>query len=66
MICVLTIAAISEFAKAKSLSPKQAFHYLNLFKGINFLKNDESQIEFFSGRMLVTLLYGLSKKEICL
>ena len=28
-----TIAAISEFAKAKALSVKQAFNYLSLFKG---------------------------------
>ena len=33
-----TIAAISEFAKAKTLSVKQAFNYLNLFKGIDFLQ----------------------------
>lgn len=34
-----TVAAISEFAKAKALSVKQAFNYLNLFKGIDFLQN---------------------------
>ena len=33
-----TTAAISEFAKAKSLSIKQAFNYLNLFKGMDFLQ----------------------------
>ena len=33
-----TIAAISEFAKAKALSVKQAFNYLSLFKGIDFLQ----------------------------
>lgn len=33
-----TVAAISEFAKAKALSVKQAFNYLNLFKGIDFLQ----------------------------
>jgi len=33
-----TIAAISEFAKAKALSPKQAFNYLRLFKGMDFLE----------------------------
>lgn len=31
-----TIAAISEFAKAKALSVKQAFNYLSLFKGLDF------------------------------
>ena len=31
-----TVAAISEFAKAKALSAKQAFNYLNLFKGLDF------------------------------
>ena len=31
-----TIAAISEFAKAKALSAKQAFNYLSLFKGLDF------------------------------
>ena len=34
-----TVAAISEFAKAKALSAKQAFNYLNLFKGLDFLQN---------------------------
>jgi len=34
-----TTAAISEFAKAKSLTIKQAFSYLSLFKGIDFLQN---------------------------
>ena len=34
-----TVAAISEFAKAKALSVKQAFNYLNLFKGLDFLQN---------------------------
>lgn len=33
-----TVAAISEFAKAKALSVKQAFNYLSLFKGIDFLQ----------------------------
>jgi len=33
-----TIAAISEFAKAKALSVKQAFNYLSLFKGMDFLE----------------------------
>lgn len=33
-----TTAAISEFAKAKSLSIKQAFNYLSLFKGFEFLQ----------------------------
>ena len=33
-----TVAAISEFAKAKELSPKQAFNYLSLFKGMDFLE----------------------------
>lgn len=33
-----TVAAISEFAKAKKLTIKQAFNYLNLFKGIEFLQ----------------------------
>lgn len=33
-----TIAAISEFAKAKALSPTQAFNYLRLFKGMDFLE----------------------------
>ena len=33
-----TVAAISEFAKAKELSPKQAFNYLRLFKGMDFLE----------------------------
>ena len=33
-----TVAAISEFAKAKALSVKQAFNYLSLFKGIDFLE----------------------------
>ena len=32
------IAAISEFAKAKALSVKQAFNYLSLFKGMDFLE----------------------------
>lgn len=32
------VAAISEFAKAKALSIRQAFNYLNLFKGIDFLQ----------------------------
>lgn len=32
------VAAISEFAKAKALSVKQAFNYLSLFKGIDFLQ----------------------------
>ena len=31
-----TVAAISEFAKAKALSVKQAFNYLSLFKGMDF------------------------------
>ena len=34
-----TIAAISEFAKAKALSVKQAFNYLSLFKGLDFLQD---------------------------
>ena len=33
-----TVAAISEFAKAKALSVKQAFNYLSLFKGMDFLE----------------------------
>ena len=33
-----TVAAISEFAKAKALSIKQAFNYLSLFKGMDFLE----------------------------
>ena len=33
-----TIAAIGEFAKAKELSVRQAFNYLSLFKGIDFLQ----------------------------
>ena len=33
-----TIAAISEFAKAKALSVKQAFNYLSLFKRMDFLE----------------------------
>ena len=33
-----TVAAISEFAKVKALSIKQAFNYLSLFKGIDFLE----------------------------
>lgn len=33
-----TVAAISEFAKAKALSVKQAFNYLSLFKGLDFLQ----------------------------
>lgn len=33
-----TVAAISEFAKAKELSPKQAFNYLRHFKGMDFLE----------------------------
>ena len=33
-----TVAAISEFAKAKALSPTQAFNYLRLFKGMDFLE----------------------------
>ena len=33
-----TIAAIGEFAKAKGLSVRQAFNYLSLFKGIDFLQ----------------------------
>ena len=32
------VAAISEFAKAKELSVKQAFNYLSLFKGLDFLQ----------------------------
>lgn len=32
------VAAISEFAKAKALSVKQAFNYLSLFKGMDFLQ----------------------------
>lgn len=35
---IWTVAVISEFAKAKALSVKQAFNYLNLFKGIDFLQ----------------------------
>lgn len=31
------IAAISEFAKAKSLTDKEAFNYLHFFKGLDFL-----------------------------
>jgi hypothetical protein len=34
-----TVAAISEFAKAKALSAKQAFNYLSLFKGLDFLQD---------------------------
>lgn len=37
-----TIAAISEFAKAKALSAKQAFNYLSLFKGLDFLQKHYS------------------------
>ena len=32
------VATISEFAKAKTLSAKQAFNYLSLFKGLEFLQ----------------------------
>ena len=35
---IWTVAAISEFAKAKALSVKQAFNYLSLFKGMDFLE----------------------------
>ncbi len=35
---IWTIAAISEFAKAKALSVKQAFNYPSLFKGMDFLE----------------------------
>ena len=44
-----TIAAISEFAKAKALSAKQAFNYLSLFKGLDFLQkhyNAEHMLSF--------------------
>lgn len=44
-----TVAAISEFAKAKALSVKQAFNYLSLFKGIDFLQkhyNAEHMLSF--------------------
>ena len=34
-----TVAAISEFAKAKAISEKQAFNYLRQFKGMDFLQN---------------------------
>lgn len=33
-----TVAAISEFAKAKAISAKQAFNYLSRFKGMDFLQ----------------------------
>ena len=32
------VAVISEFARTKALSLKQAFNYLSLFKGIDFLQ----------------------------
>lgn len=35
---IWTVAAISEFAKAKALSVKQAFNYLSLFKVMDFLE----------------------------
>lgn len=35
---IWAIAAISGFAKAKKLSVKHAFNYLNLFKGIDLLQ----------------------------
>jgi len=35
---IWTVAAISEFAKAKALSAKQAFNYLSLFKGLDFCR----------------------------
>ena len=39
-----TIAAISEFAKAKALSVKQAFNYLSLFKGMDFMHDTKTRI----------------------
>lgn len=33
-----TTAAINEFAKAKSLTIRQAFNYLSQFKGFDFLQ----------------------------
>ena len=39
-----TIAAISEFARAKALSVKQAFNYLSLFKGMDFMHDPKTRI----------------------
>ena len=38
------IAAISEFAKAKALSVKQAFNYLSLFEGMDFMYDPKTRI----------------------